>query len=56
VVPGQDAAVAETEKFLKRTPLKQLTKEQLHAVKSEGFSDRQIAFAKTNEDTVRAYR
>jgi len=47
----------ETEKFLKRTPLKQLTKEQLYAVKSEGFSDRQIAFAtKTNEDTVRAYK
>jgi carbamoyl-phosphate synthase large subunit len=47
----------DTEKFLKRTPLKQLTKEQLHGVKSEGFSDRQIAFAtKTREDTVRAYR
>jgi carbamoyl-phosphate synthase large subunit len=34
-----------------------LTKEQLYAVKKEGFSDRQIAFAtKTTEDTVRAYR
>ncbi|GBE94778.1 carbamoyl-phosphate synthase large subunit [Nostoc cycadae] len=47
----------ETEKFIKRTPLKQLTKEQLYAVKREGFSDRQIAFAtKTTEDEVRAYR
>jgi carbamoyl-phosphate synthase large subunit len=47
----------ETEKFLKRTPLKQLTKEQMYAVKREGYSDRQIAFAsKTTEDEVRAYR
>lgn len=47
----------DTEKFLKRTPLKHLTKEQLYAVKQEGFSDRQIAFAtKTTEDEVRQYR
>jgi len=47
----------ETEKFLKRTPLKQLTKERLYEVKRQGFSDRQIAFAtKTTEDEVRAYR
>jgi carbamoyl-phosphate synthase large subunit len=47
----------ETEKFLKRTPLKQLTKEQMYGVKREGYSDRQIAFAsKTTEDEVRAYR
>ncbi|BAY09705.1 carbamoyl-phosphate synthase large subunit [Calothrix sp. NIES-2098] len=47
----------EVEKFLKRTPLQQLTKEQIYAVKREGFSDRQIAFAtKTSEDEVRAYR
>jgi carbamoyl-phosphate synthase large subunit len=47
----------EVEKFLKRTPLQQLTKEVMYAVKREGFSDRQIAFAtKTNEDEVRAYR
>lgn len=47
----------ETEKFLKRTPLGQLTKEQFYEVKRQGFSDRQIAFAtKTNEDQVRAYR
>jgi carbamoyl-phosphate synthase large subunit len=47
----------ETEKFLKRTPLQQLTKEQLWDIKRQGFSDRQIAFAtKTTEDEVRAYR
>ncbi|WP_421655506.1 carbamoyl-phosphate synthase large subunit [Leptothermofonsia sp. ETS-13] len=47
----------ETEKFLKRTPLKSLTSEQMFAVKRQGFSDRQIAFAtKTTEDEVRAYR
>uniref|UniRef100_UPI0033413C29 carbamoyl-phosphate synthase large subunit n=1 Tax=Prochlorothrix hollandica TaxID=1223 RepID=UPI0033413C29 len=47
----------ETEKFLKRTPLAQLTAEDLLAVKQQGFSDRQIAFAtKTKEDEVRAYR
>ena len=47
----------ETEKFLKRTPLNKLTKEEIYAVKQQGFSDRQIAFAtKTNEDEVRAYR
>ncbi|MBH8564280.1 carbamoyl-phosphate synthase large subunit [Nostoc sp. CENA67] len=47
----------EVEKFLKRTPLKQLTKEQLYSVKRDGFSDRQIAYAtKTSEDEVRAYR
>jgi carbamoyl-phosphate synthase large subunit len=47
----------DTEKFLKRTPLTSLTKEQMLAVKRQGFSDRQIAFAtKTTEDEVRAYR
>jgi carbamoyl-phosphate synthase large subunit len=47
----------ETEKLLKRTPLQQLTKEQLWEMKRKGFSDRQIAFAtKTTEDEVRAYR
>ncbi|MBD2384540.1 carbamoyl-phosphate synthase large subunit [Cylindrospermum sp. FACHB-282] len=47
----------EVEKFLKRTPLKQLTKEQMYAVKQDGYSDRQIAYAtKTHEDEVRAYR
>jgi len=47
----------ETEKFLKRTGLQKLSKEQLWAIKRQGFSDRQIAFAtKTTEDEVRAYR
>ncbi|MBE9003479.1 carbamoyl-phosphate synthase large subunit [Fortiea sp. LEGE XX443] len=47
----------ETEKFLKRTPLRQLTTEQLYSVKRQGYSDRQVAFAtKTTEDEVRAYR
>ncbi|AFY32409.1 carbamoyl-phosphate synthase large subunit [Calothrix sp. PCC 7507] len=47
----------EVEKFLKRTPLQQLTKEQMYAVKRDGYSDRQIAYAtKTTEDEVRAYR
>jgi carbamoyl-phosphate synthase large subunit len=47
----------EVEKFLKRTPLQKLTKEQLYEVKRQGFSDRQIAFAtKTTEDEVRLYR
>ncbi|MGK7916272.1 MAG: carbamoyl-phosphate synthase large subunit [Prochloraceae cyanobacterium] len=47
----------ETEKFLKRTPLQEIDKEQMRFVKQQGFSDRQIAFAtKTTEDEVRAYR
>ncbi|MBS9385199.1 MAG: carbamoyl-phosphate synthase large subunit [Dolichospermum sp. BR01] len=47
----------EIEKFLKRTPLKQLTKTQMYDVKRNGFSDRQIAYAtKTKEDEVRTYR
>ncbi len=46
-----------TEKFLKRTPLKDLTHEQMWEIKRQGFSDRQIAFAtKTKEDEVRLYR
>jgi carbamoyl-phosphate synthase large subunit len=49
--------ILETEKFLKRTPLQQLTKVQMYEVKRNGFSDRQIAFCtKTKEDEVRAYR
>jgi carbamoyl-phosphate synthase large subunit len=47
----------ETEKFLKRSPLKELSKAQLFAIKQQGFSDRQIAYAtKTTEDEVRTYR
>ncbi|NTW18270.1 MAG: carbamoyl-phosphate synthase large subunit [Nostocales cyanobacterium W4_Combined_metabat2_030] len=49
--------ILEIEKFLKRTPLKQLTKEQMYHVKRNGFSDRQIAYAtKSKEDEVRTYR
>ncbi|MDY6897751.1 MAG: carbamoyl-phosphate synthase large subunit [Cyanobacteriota bacterium] len=47
----------EVEKFIKRTPLEKLTKEQLYEVKQYGFSDKQIAFAtKTTEDAVRETR
>jgi len=47
----------DTEKYLKRTPLEKLTTEELYAVKRQGFSDRQIAYAtKTTEDQVRAFR
>lgn len=49
--------VLQTEKFLKRTPLKSLTKDEMYDIKRQGFSDRQIAYAtKTKEDEVRAYR
>lgn len=47
----------ETEKFLKRTPLTEINHEDMLAIKRQGFSDRQIAFAtKTTEDEVRKYR
>jgi len=47
----------ETEKFLKRTPLLELSKEQMWEVKQQGFSDRQIAYAtKTSETDVRNHR
>jgi carbamoyl-phosphate synthase large subunit len=47
----------ESKKFLKRSSLKDITKEQMRHVKQQGFSDRQIAFGtKTTEDEVRAYR
>lgn len=47
----------EMEKFLKRSQLQDLTKAQMYAIKRQGFSDRQIAFAtKTDEDQVRSYR
>jgi carbamoyl-phosphate synthase large subunit len=50
-------SLLDTEKFLKRTALKSLSKEQMLDIKRQGFSDRQIAFAtKTAEDDVRAYR
>ena len=45
------------EKFIKRTPLTDISKDQLLAIKQAGFSDTQIAFAaKTDELTVRARR
>ncbi len=47
----------ETEKFLKRTLLEKLSVDELFAIKRQGFSDRQIAYAtKTSEDAVRSYR
>ncbi|HEY9906688.1 MAG TPA: carbamoyl-phosphate synthase large subunit [Thermosynechococcaceae cyanobacterium] len=47
----------DTEKFLKRTPLSNLTEAQVLEIKRQGFSDRQIAYAtKTHEDEVRDYR
>lgn len=47
----------ETEKTLKRLTLKELTQEKMLAIKQQGFSDRQIAYAtKSTEDEVRAYR
>ncbi|HEY9808024.1 MAG TPA: carbamoyl-phosphate synthase large subunit [Halomicronema sp.] len=49
--------ILQTEKFLKRTPLKSLTKDEMYDIKRQGFSDRQIAYAtKTKEDEVRKYR
>ncbi|MBE9221899.1 carbamoyl-phosphate synthase large subunit [Cyanobacterium stanieri LEGE 03274] len=49
--------IVEIEKFMKRTPLKKISKEEMLEIKKQGFSDYQIAFAtKTKEDEVRAYR
>ncbi len=49
--------ILETEKLLKRTPLKAMSADMLLAAKQQGFSDRQIGYAtKTTEDEVRAYR
>jgi carbamoyl-phosphate synthase large subunit len=41
----------ETEKFLKRTPLQKLTKEELWDIKRQGFSDRQIALPLRQQKT-----
>ncbi|NJM98159.1 MAG: carbamoyl-phosphate synthase large subunit, partial [Phormidesmis sp. RL_2_1] len=50
-------ALLKIEKFMKRTPLPDITKAQMLAIKQAGFSDKQIAFAaKTTEDIVRVYR
>jgi len=49
--------LVETSKFLKRTSLNDIDAATMRAVKQQGFSDRQIAFAtKTSEDIVRARR
>jgi carbamoyl-phosphate synthase large subunit len=49
--------LVQTEKFLKKMPLKQITASQMRLIKQQGFSDYQIAFAtKTKDDEVRAYR
>ncbi|MBE9111275.1 carbamoyl-phosphate synthase large subunit [Nodosilinea sp. LEGE 07298] len=54
---NQLCGLLQTEKFLKRTKLTELTYEQMRAVKRQGFSDRQIAYAtQTHEDAVRDYR
>ena len=54
---NQFAQLLETEKWLKRTPLNTITADQMLAIKQQGFSDRQIAFANSlPEDEVRAYR
>lgn len=49
--------LVETQKFIKRTPLREISASDMRLIKQHGFSDRQIAFAtKTTEDQVRAYR
>ncbi|MBD2232547.1 carbamoyl-phosphate synthase large subunit [Phormidium tenue] len=54
---NQLSGLLQTEKFLKRTPLTELSYDDMRAVKRQGFSDRQIAYATgTHEDEVRQYR
>ncbi|RMH67084.1 MAG: carbamoyl-phosphate synthase large subunit, partial [Cyanobacteria bacterium J003] len=53
----QMQGLLETEKFLKRSKLEQLTADDLWRIKQQGFSDAQIAYAtKTTDDQVRTYR
>jgi carbamoyl-phosphate synthase large subunit len=53
----QMEGLLKTEKFLKRTPLSAIDAAQMMAIKRQGFSDRQIAFATgSTEDAVRQYR
>jgi len=53
----QFADLLSTEKWLKRTDLASLTADQMRMLKQQGFSDRQIAFAKNvSEDEVRSLR
>ena len=50
-------SLVEIEKYMKRTPLKQMGAEDMRYIKQHGFSDCQIAFAtNTSEDEVRSYR
>ncbi|MGF1513414.1 MAG: carbamoyl-phosphate synthase large subunit [Elainellaceae cyanobacterium] len=55
---GKLKGLLDTEKLLKRTPLGQMTADQMLIVKQLGFSDRQIAYATKTPDelTVRATR
>jgi len=54
---NQMVGLLKTEKFLKRISLEQLNADHLWAIKRQGFSDRQIAYAtQTSEDAVRQYR
>lgn len=49
--------ISESEKFLRQTPLTNITTQKMRLIKQQGFSDHQIAFAtKTSEDEVRNYR
>ncbi|NJM48206.1 MAG: carbamoyl-phosphate synthase large subunit [Alkalinema sp. RU_4_3] len=51
------ADLLDTENFLKTTTLTDLTHDLMYAIKRQGFSDRQIAFATgKTEDEVRQYR
>ena len=53
----QMVGLLKTEKFLKRTSLQTIDATQMIAIKRQGFSDRQIAFATgATEDAVRLYR
>jgi carbamoyl-phosphate synthase large subunit len=54
---GKLEDLLKTEKFLKRTPLPEINATQMMAVKRQGFSDRQMAYATgSSEDQVRQYR
>ncbi len=51
------AALLETAKLLRRSPLADMTADKLRYVKAQGFSDRQIAYAtQTTEAAVRSRR
>ncbi|MEA5467686.1 carbamoyl-phosphate synthase large subunit [Spirulina sp. 06S082] len=51
------ADLLKTERFLKQTPLNEISATDMRFIKQQGFCDRQIAFAtKTTEDAVRNFR